>query len=123
MKKFLIAAMVSTVALLGVEGLGNPAEAHQRNFIHSHHHTDPLGWHRNDRRHRERRRPGVQLELNIPGLGGSLQLGVPRARRDARRVRRHVRWCSRQYRSYDRYSDTYVTYTGRIRRCRSPYLR
>ena len=34
---------------------------------------------------------------------------------------RHVRWCLNRYRSYDRSTDTYVTYDGDVRRCRSPY--
>lgn len=34
---------------------------------------------------------------------------------------RHVRWCYNHYRSYDARSDTYVTYSGRVRRCRSPF--
>ena len=33
----------------------------------------------------------------------------------------HVAYCLRKYRSYDPRSDTYVAYSGRVRRCRSPY--
>lgn len=34
---------------------------------------------------------------------------------------RHVRWCLNNYRSYDPGSNTFVTYDGDVRRCRSPY--
>ena len=33
----------------------------------------------------------------------------------------HVEWCLRKYRSYDIESDTYLAYSGKIRRCISPY--
>ncbi len=35
----------------------------------------------------------------------------------------HVSWCYNRYRSYDAGSNTYVTYGGRVRNCRSPYGR
>ena len=35
----------------------------------------------------------------------------------------HVAWCSRKYRSYDPYDNTWVSYGGSVRECRSPYLR
>ena len=34
---------------------------------------------------------------------------------------RHVRWCLNNYRSYDPGSNTFVTYDGDVRRCRSPF--
>ena len=34
---------------------------------------------------------------------------------------RHVRWCLNNYRSYDPASNTFVTYGGDVRRCRSPF--
>ena len=34
---------------------------------------------------------------------------------------RHVRWCMNNYRSYDAGSNTFVTYDGDVRRCRSPF--
>ena len=34
---------------------------------------------------------------------------------------RHVRWCLDRYQSYDPSTNTYVTYDGDVRRCRSPY--
>jgi hypothetical protein len=34
---------------------------------------------------------------------------------------RHVRWCLNNYRSYDPDSNTFVTYDGDVRRCRSPF--
>jgi hypothetical protein len=34
---------------------------------------------------------------------------------------RHVRWCMNNYQSYDADSNTFVTYDGDVRRCRSPY--
>ena len=34
---------------------------------------------------------------------------------------RHVRWCMNQYRSYDRSTDTFVTYGGVEKRCNSPF--
>ena len=33
----------------------------------------------------------------------------------------HVAYCLDKYRSYDPATDTYLAYSGRIRRCRSPY--
>ena len=35
----------------------------------------------------------------------------------------HVSWCYNRYRSYDAGSNTYVSYGGRVRNCRSPYGR
>jgi hypothetical protein len=35
----------------------------------------------------------------------------------------HVSWCYNRYRSYDVGSNTYVSYGGRVRNCRSPYGR
>ncbi len=34
---------------------------------------------------------------------------------------RHVRWCMNRYQSYDPASNTFVTYDGDVRRCRSPF--
>ncbi|UVC09611.1 BA14K family protein [Rhizobium sp. TH2] len=34
---------------------------------------------------------------------------------------RHVRWCLNNYQSYDVDSNTFVTYDGDVRRCRSPF--
>jgi len=33
----------------------------------------------------------------------------------------HVEYCLGKYRSYDPATDTYLAYSGRVRRCRSPY--
>ncbi len=33
----------------------------------------------------------------------------------------HTAYCLGRYKSYDPYSDTYVAYSGTVRRCRSPY--
>lgn len=33
----------------------------------------------------------------------------------------HVRWCLNRYRSYDIDTDTYVSNSGRVRYCNSPY--
>ncbi len=38
-----------------------------------------------------------------------------------RRDSAHTRWCYRRYRSYQARSDTFVAYSGRVKRCRSPY--
>jgi uncharacterized protein YcfJ len=35
----------------------------------------------------------------------------------------HVAWCSRKYRSYQPRSNTWVSYSGNVRYCRSPYIR
>ena len=42
-----------------------------------------------------------------------------RYRRSSRNA--HRRWCYNRYRSYQARSDTFVTYSGRVKRCRSPY--
>ena len=34
---------------------------------------------------------------------------------------RHVRWCLNRYRSYDPATNTFVAYSGEVRRCVSPY--
>nr|WP_233741247.1 BA14K family protein [Agrobacterium vitis] len=34
---------------------------------------------------------------------------------------RHYEWCSGRYRSYDSYSNTFVTYSGARQQCYSPY--
>jgi hypothetical protein len=33
----------------------------------------------------------------------------------------HVRWCSERYRSYNRRNNTWVSYSGEVRQCNSPY--
>lgn len=33
----------------------------------------------------------------------------------------HVRWCRNQYRSYVARTNTWVSYSGEVRQCRSPY--
>lgn len=33
----------------------------------------------------------------------------------------HVSWCSNRYRSYNPRTDTWVSYSGRVNRCNSPY--
>lgn len=35
---------------------------------------------------------------------------------------RHYRWCADRYKSYDRHSNSYWTYSGERRQCRSPYM-
>jgi len=37
------------------------------------------------------------------------------------RTRKHVNWCYRHYKSYDEYDNTWVSYSGNVRQCRSPY--
>jgi len=37
--------------------------------------------------------------------------------------RKHTRWCQERYYSYDRRNNTYRTYSGRVRFCRTVYLR
>lgn len=36
-------------------------------------------------------------------------------------TRAHIDWCLNRYRSYDVRSDTYVSYSGRVRPCLSPF--
>jgi hypothetical protein len=33
----------------------------------------------------------------------------------------HVNWCHNRYRSYNAYDNTWLSYSGHIRQCRSPY--
>jgi len=33
----------------------------------------------------------------------------------------HVNWCYNRYRSYDARTDTFVTFSGRVKYCNSPY--
>jgi hypothetical protein len=34
---------------------------------------------------------------------------------------RHVRWCYNHYRSYNARTNTWISYSGNVRQCRSPY--
>jgi len=36
-------------------------------------------------------------------------------------TRAHIDWCLKRYRSYDVPSDTYVSYSGRVKPCFSPF--
>jgi hypothetical protein len=45
----------------------------------------------------------------------------PAPRYVVRTGNRHVRWCRNNYQSYDRATDTFITYDGEERRCRSPF--
>lgn len=33
----------------------------------------------------------------------------------------HYNWCSARYRSYNRHSNTWTAYSGKVYQCRSPY--
>ena len=56
-------------------------------------------------------------------IGTAIVANEVRRSRERRAVRRyyhdeHVARCARRYRSYDARTDTYVTRSGRVRRCR-----
>jgi hypothetical protein len=34
----------------------------------------------------------------------------------------HVQWCLDRYRSYNVRRNTWISYSGDVRRCRSPYM-
>lgn len=76
-------------------------------------------------RSRRNRRVGAGIALGVLGgaiVGGAIARDRAR-RREVRRgfSRRHINWCYRRYRSYQERSNSWVSNSGRVRQCRSPY--
>jgi BA14K-like protein len=57
----------------------------------------------------------------LPLIGGAYALGAQERRYD-RYGNDHVEWCLDRYRSYNVRTNTWITYDGDVRRCRSPYM-
>jgi hypothetical protein len=53
----------------------------------------------------------------LPLIGGSIILNSQNRNLGSR----HIAWCSDRYRSYNRYNNTWVAYSGAVRQCNSPY--
>lgn len=51
------------------------------------------------------------------------ETGIVLSRRPYRSASRHVAWCEGRYRSYNRRNNTWVSYSGKVRQCISPYRR
>ena len=106
------AAIRPAVALAPIAD-GGIVKIHRRGYYHRH------------RRYRRGRRVGAGIALGVIGgaiIGGAIARDRAR-RREIRRgySSRHVRWCYNRYRSYQERSNTWVSNSGRVRQCRSPY--
>lgn len=63
-------------------------------------------------------------ELNLEFGRRDYRYNSRNYRREYRRLeRKHIRWCRNRYYSYERRNNTYRTYSGRVRFCRTVYLR
>ena len=54
--------------------------------------------------------------------GGDYSYYSPRPSRVVRYGRRHVRWCYSRYQSYNQRNNTWITNSGRVRQCISPFI-
>jgi hypothetical protein len=95
-------------------------------------HNDNYDWYH--RKHRSRHRDGVYLSLPLI-IGGAYAANryydddyygddyVDYDDYDGGGLSsRHVRYCLNRYQSYNPRNNTWVSYSGRVRQCRSPYL-
>jgi BA14K-like protein len=57
----------------------------------------------------------------LPLIGGAYALGAQERSYD-RYGNDHVEWCLDRYRSYNVRTNTWVSYSGEVRQCRSPYM-
>ena len=57
----------------------------------------------------------------LPLIGGAYALGA-QDRHDHRYGNAHVEWCLDRYRSYNVRTNTWVSYSGQVRQCVSPYM-
>ncbi len=55
----------------------------------------------------------------LPLIGGSIILNSGNYNRGSGNA--HVRWCRDRYRSYNVRTNTWVSYSGQVRQCNSPY--
>jgi hypothetical protein len=55
----------------------------------------------------------------LPLIGGSIILGNQNYNRGYGNA--HIRWCEDRYRSYNVRTNTWVSYSGEVRQCISPY--
>lgn len=55
--------------------------------------------------------------FSFPLIGGRVVIS------GSSRHAKHVRWCERKYRSYNRRTNTWIAYSGKVRVCISPYSR
>lgn len=60
---------------------------------------------------------------SLPLIGGAIILGSQdyNSGYNGGYGNAHVRWCESQYRSYNVRSNTWVSYSGQVRQCISPY--
>jgi len=59
----------------------------------------------------------------LPFVGAGIAIGVAGGGYDGYDgySNKHVRWCSNHYRSYNPRNNTWVSYSGNVRQCVSPY--
>jgi hypothetical protein len=102
--------------------------------LNGHVKIEPAG-HRRARRHRARRHHGRRFRHRRSGyrhyrggywyaspwwlLGAAAGAAIYAAPRNSGGG--HVRWCLNRYRSYNPDTDRFLAYSGRYKRCRSPY--
>ncbi len=105
----------------GRDGIRSPHRsrvANQRRHRNFSQYRRPCGYHCDRRRHRHGRY--VYRHLGWWYSRPWWVITVP-SYRYGHHYDRHTAYCLRKYRSYDPITDTYVAYSGRVRRCISPY--
>jgi len=149
MKRQHFLSLFAAAALSGFvfQGTSSPAKAStlgetinsSRTTLGNNVKIEPAG-HKRARRHRLRRRHGRRhrrFRHRRSGYGHHYGgywyatpwwlLGIAAGAAVAASPRRgggnHVRWCLNRYRSYNPDTDRFLAYSGRYKRCRSPYRR
>jgi BA14K-like protein len=120
--------VASNSAVQGNHNAGNLIEVRHR----SDHHQAGRYWDRQRHGNRCRTRYGNCRHYHqgyyyatpwwtLPLIGGAYALGA-QGRDYNRYGNDHVQWCLDRYRSYNVRTNTWVSYSGDVRRCRSPYM-
>jgi hypothetical protein len=55
-----------------------------------------------------------------PAINGGLTIGIYEGQNHGH-ARRHIAWCLNRYQSYNYRNNSWVSYSGQIRQCNSPY--
>jgi hypothetical protein len=118
MKKLLSAAMAAIVAATSIVAFTGDADARRRDRYYDRHHYN------DNYRYRHHHNNNDELAAGIVGFAlGAIVAGTANnyARRNSYYVRdpgwEHIRRCEATYRSYDRYSNTFIGYDGRRYYC------
>ena len=86
------------------------------------HHWNNNNWYWNDNHHwrHHRHRDNFRFGLAFPLYFGGGYYNQPyyygRSLSNA-----HIEWCLNRYRSYNIYNNTWVSYSGQVHQCHSPY--